>query len=75
MFSKLLSTACRTAADAEVEGLFSEDPQERNLSPKACRSALFIMLYRGYPMLRLPYRLLANLVEMDEQLSSRRSGT
>jgi len=40
------------------------------LSPKACRSALFIMLYRGYPMLQLPFQLLNALLEIDEQLSA-----
>jgi tryptophan 2,3-dioxygenase len=43
---------------------------ERSLSPKACRAALFIMLYRGYPILQLPYQLLNNLLEIDEQLST-----
>ena len=40
------------------------------LTPKACRAALFIMLYRGYPMLQLPFQLLNNLLEIDEQLST-----
>jgi tryptophan 2,3-dioxygenase len=43
---------------------------ERQLSPKACRAALFIMLYRGYPMLQLPFQLLNSLLEIDEQLST-----
>lgn len=43
---------------------------ERDLSPKACRAALFIMLYRGYPMMHLPFRLLQNLLEIDEQLAT-----
>jgi tryptophan 2,3-dioxygenase len=42
----------------------------RSLSPAACRSALFIMLYRGYPLLQLPYQLLHQLLEIDEQLST-----
>jgi len=46
---------------------------ERSLSPKACRAALFIMLYRGYPILQLPFQLLNNLLEIDEQLSTWRS--
>jgi tryptophan 2,3-dioxygenase len=45
-------------------------PNNRSLSPKACRSALFIMLYRGYPLLQLPFQLLNGLLEIDEQLSS-----
>lgn len=43
---------------------------ERHLSSKACRAALFIMLYRGYPILQLPFQLLNNLLEIDEQLST-----
>ena len=43
---------------------------ERALSPKACRSALFIMLYRGYPMLELPFQLLDTLLEIDNQLGN-----
>jgi len=50
-------------ADASAGG-------ERRLSPKACRAALFIMLYRGYPILQLPFQLLNNLLEIDEQLST-----
>ena len=42
----------------------------RSLSPKACRSALFIMLYRGYPMLELPFQLLDTLLEIDNQLGN-----
>jgi tryptophan 2,3-dioxygenase len=40
------------------------------LSVAACRSALFIMLFRGYPVLQLPFQLLNNLLEIDEQLST-----
>lgn len=43
---------------------------ERSLSPKACRAALFIMLYRGYPMLELPFQLLDTLLEVDNQLGN-----
>ena len=45
------------------------DPM-RTLSPKACRAALFIMLYRGYPLLHLPFQLLSALLDIDELLSS-----
>jgi tryptophan 2,3-dioxygenase len=40
------------------------------LSAKANRAALFIMLYRGYPLLQLPFQLLHSLLEIDEQLST-----
>lgn len=47
-----------------------ESNPERLLSPAACRSALFIMLYRGYPMLELPFQLLETLLEIDNQLGN-----
>ena len=43
---------------------------ERALTPEACRSALFIMSYRGYPMLELPFQLLDTLLEIDNQLGN-----
>ena len=65
-------------ADAEKNNLalyknifFDEDSKsERLLSPRACRSALFIMLYRGYPMLEFPFQLLDTLLEIDNQLGN-----
>jgi tryptophan 2,3-dioxygenase len=58
--------------NAETFRLFFADDSkiERSLSAKACRAALFIMLYRGYPILQLPFQLLNNLIEIDEQLST-----
>ena len=49
---------------------FYEESAERGLSPKASRAALFIMLYRGYPMLELPFQLLDTLLEIDNQLGN-----
>ena len=43
--------------------------RQQSLSSASSRSALFIMLYRGYPMLQLPFQLLNALLEIDEQLS------
>ncbi len=48
----------------------SSAKEPRSLSNAACRSALFIMLYRGYPVLQLPFQLLNQLLEIDEQLST-----
>lgn len=42
----------------------------RGLSAVASKAALFIMLYRGYPILQLPFQLLNQLLEIDEQLST-----
>jgi tryptophan 2,3-dioxygenase len=52
--------------------LFFTDTEnaERSLSTEACRSALFIMIYRGYPMLELPFQLLDTLLEIDNQLGN-----
>ena len=69
----------RSLAEAERENLNSFDAIFFNrsastlnlqLSTGAARSALFIMLYRGYPLLQLPFQLLNCLLEIDEQLSS-----
>jgi len=51
----------------------SETNRERTLSPGACRSALFIMIYHGYPMLEQPFQLLESLIEIDNQLGNWRS--
>ena len=47
----------------------SQNP-ERSLSPEACRSALFIMIYRGFPMLELPFQLLDTLLEIDNEMGN-----
>lgn len=54
------------------EEIFFSDrtDQSYSLSSSASRAALFIMLYRGYPVLHLPFELLNGLLEIDEQLSS-----
>ncbi|MGN6477352.1 MAG: tryptophan 2,3-dioxygenase family protein [Flavipsychrobacter sp.] len=44
------------------------DPARR-FSMAANRSALFIMLYRDYPLLHLPFELVSSLLEIDEGLS------
>jgi tryptophan 2,3-dioxygenase len=56
----------------EFDEIFSDSSarKERSLSPAASRAALFIMLYRGYPLLQLPFQLLNALLEIDAQLSS-----
>ncbi|MEI8053461.1 MAG: tryptophan 2,3-dioxygenase family protein [Bacteroidota bacterium] len=46
------------------------DFNNRSLSPEACQSALFIMLYRGYPLLELPFELLDTLLEIDNQMGN-----
>ncbi len=50
-----------------------EDSSDRRLSAKASRAALFIMLYREYPLLHLPYQLLISLLETDELMATWRT--
>jgi tryptophan 2,3-dioxygenase len=53
------------------ELFFSDEPSaSRKLSKKARRSALFIILYRDYPILQNPYRLINHLLEIDECLAT-----
>jgi tryptophan 2,3-dioxygenase len=54
------------------DALFMDDvnySKERSFTADANRNALFIMLYRDYPLLHLPYELLNTLLEIDELLS------
>jgi len=55
---------------ASFAEIFNTASSERNFSPRACRSALFIMLYHGYPMMELPFQLLDTLLEIDNQLGA-----
>jgi tryptophan 2,3-dioxygenase len=52
--------------------VFNNEPADegRQLSAMACRSALFIILYREYPLLELPFQLLDTLLEIDNQLGN-----
>ncbi|GIV33812.1 MAG: hypothetical protein KatS3mg031_1347 [Chitinophagales bacterium] len=49
---------------------FDDSTQPRRLSPRACRSALFIMLYRDYPLLQHPFQLLNTLLDIDSMLAA-----
>lgn len=44
-------------------------PEGRNLSVPANRSALFIMLYRDYPLMQLPFQLINTLLDIDELMA------
>ena len=64
-----LADAEKSNAESFAE-VFNNASAERHLSPKASRSALFIMLYHAYPMLELPFQLLDTLLEIDNQLGA-----
>jgi len=69
-YTNSLAEAERNNMGAFEEVLFHHKETHYTLSSKANRAALFIMLYRGYPLLQLPFQLLNNLLEIDEQLST-----
>jgi tryptophan 2,3-dioxygenase len=69
-YTHSLAEAEKNNLDAFDEVLFHHKETHYTLSAKANRAALFIMLYRGYPLLQLPFQLLNNLLEIDEQLST-----
>jgi tryptophan 2,3-dioxygenase len=69
-YSTSLAEAEKNNMEAFHEVLFEHKETHYTLSAKANRAALFIMLYRGYPLLQLPFQLLNNLLEIDELLST-----
>ncbi|MEI6949122.1 tryptophan 2,3-dioxygenase family protein [Paraflavisolibacter sp. H34] len=70
LYAGSLAEAEKHNMAAFEEVFFEHRSGDYSLSPKACRAALFVMLYRGYPLLQLPFQLLNNLLEIDEQLST-----
>lgn len=69
-YTKSLATAEEANSKAFCELFFTDNAEGKALSARASRAALFIMLYRGYPMLQLPFQVLNVLLEVDEQLST-----
>lgn len=70
IYSSSLAEAERNNLLAFEEVFEKSSDTSRSLSPAASRAALFIMLYRGYPLLQLPFQLLNALLEIDEQLAA-----
>ncbi len=70
LYAGSLAEAEKNNLQAFDEVFFEQRSTPYALSAKANRAALFIMLYRGYPLLQLPFQLLNNLLEIDEQLST-----
>lgn len=70
VYQNSLAEGERENLKAFDEVFMNNNSAQVSLSSKANRSALFIMLYRGYPLLQLPFQLLNCLLEIDEQLSS-----
>jgi tryptophan 2,3-dioxygenase len=69
-YASSLAEAEKNNLELFDEVFFEHKETHYTLSAKANRAALFIMLYRGYPLLQLPFQVLNNLLEIDEQLST-----
>ncbi|HEU4902119.1 MAG TPA: tryptophan 2,3-dioxygenase family protein [Flavisolibacter sp.] len=69
-YENSLAEAEKNNLEAFDEVFFQQRESHYTFSAKANRAALFIMLYRGYPLLQLPFQLLNNLLDIDEQLST-----
>ena len=66
-----------TASRAQFETLFNEDEFNKakaqglwRLSFQSLKAALLIQLYRNQPILHLPYRIMAELIDLDEHLTN-----
>ena len=57
-------------AKAFDEIFFDDGMEKRKFTAAASRAALFIMLYRDYPILQLPFQLLSTLLDIDETMAT-----
>jgi tryptophan 2,3-dioxygenase len=68
-----------TLGESDQSGLESffdamiEEKASGRLSTKANRAALFIMLYRDFPLLQIPFQLLDTLIEIDDLMAAWRT--
>jgi tryptophan 2,3-dioxygenase len=69
-YQNSLAEAEKNNMEAFDEVFFQQRETHYTFSAKANRAALFIMLYRGYPLLQQPFQVLNNLLDIDEQLST-----
>ena len=69
-YANSLAEAEKQNIEAFDEVFFQQRESHYSFSARANRAALFIMLYRGYPLLQLPFQLLNELLDIDEQLST-----
>lgn len=58
--------------EKNIEGTTAEqlDNLRSNFSPAALRAALFIMLYRDFPVFQTSYQILDSLIEIDHLMSN-----
>lgn len=68
----LSNKEAETISLQDFDELFFNETGDRStqLSAAACRTAMFITMYREYPLLQLPFQLLNKLLEMDELMAT-----
>ncbi|WP_052599950.1 tryptophan 2,3-dioxygenase [Aureispira sp. CCB-QB1] len=49
---------------------FGKGEQTTRLSPRSLQAALFITLYRDYPLMQMPYQFLSKWLEIDELMAN-----
>jgi len=58
---------------ASFRAAMVNDAQQGRLTTKANRAVLFIMLYRDFPLLQIPFQLLDTLIEIDDLMATWRT--
>ena len=73
-FSETLSDSDTGAKEAFDQSFFQAQKAGKNrLTTEANRALLFIMLYRDYPLLQIPFQLLDTLIGIDELMATWRT--
>lgn len=62
----------QSGLDSFYDAMLNSEASGR-LSTKANRSVLFIMLYRDFPLLQIPFQLLDTLIEIDDLMATWRT--
>lgn len=69
IYEKSLEDNEREVKMKSIDGIINGEIGDSKFSPASLRSSLFIMLYRDYPILQFPYRLINSLIDIDEQMT------
>jgi tryptophan 2,3-dioxygenase len=74
LYRRLYNESLSEAEKANLQQfdvIFSDKnyPPDRSLTAAANRSVVFIMLYRDYPLMQLPFQLINTLLDIDELMA------
>jgi len=72
-YEQTLSDGDNHALTSFNDTFFNDKATNRKLTAKANRAALFIMTYRDYPILQIPFQFLDTLIAIDENMATWRS--